>query len=289
MNMIESCRRITRRSKSNFYYSFFFLPRHQREAIYSVYAFCRCIDDAVDQAPSAAAASEALKQWREQISRMPKDARGHPVLRALSNTIHEFKIPKEYFEELISGVEMDLDHPRYETFESLRPYCHRVASVVGLICVEIFGYRETATREHAVHQGIAFQLTNIIRDVASDARRGRIYIPLEDLKQFGYTESELLTSTYNSAFVALMRFQCTRAREYYRKAQAYLTQTDRRSLLASEIMGEIYYRILIEIERSGYNVFRGKIALPSRTKAAIALKTFIRNRLRMKHALPEGP
>lgn len=282
MKLLESCRRITKRSKSNFYYSFLFLPRSQREAIYAVYAFCRCIDDVVDHSPSAVQAAEDLKQWRDLVRKCRDAPLDHPVLTPLGNAIREFNIPIGYFEELINGVEMDLYKPRYETFETLRPYCYRVASIVGLICIEIFGHREPATREHAVHQGIAFQLTNIIRDVKTDAQRDRIYIPLEDLNRFGYSEHDLLSRVYNPAFVELMRFQCERAKAYYRAARSFLTPRDRPNLVASEIMGRIYFRILEEIERSNYNVFNGKISLSSGSKLALALRGWLANRFNLQ-------
>lgn len=279
LDVLNYCRQITKASGSNFYYSFFFLPRKQREAIYSVYAFCRSIDDVVDRSTSAPKAMEELKRWRQQVDQCYTGFIDHPVLTPLFKTIQEFHLPREYFEELINGVEMDLHKHRYATFEDLRPYCYRVASAVGLLCIEIFGYTEPVIREHALHQGIAFQLTNILRDIKSDAARGRIYLPLEDLKHFGYSEGELLSSTYNQAFMDLMRFECQRARDYYQKAHKQLARKDRSTMVASEIMGGIYYRILQEIEQSEYNVFERKISLPRYTKAGLALKIWLSNRL----------
>jgi phytoene synthase len=279
MDVVKYCRQITKASKSNFYYSFLFLPKRQQEALYSVYAFCRSIDDVVDRNSSVSKAMEEIKEWRRHIDRCYTGFIDHPVLTPLAKTIHEYHLPMEYFEELIHGMEMDLHQHRYATFEELHPYCYRVASVVGLICIEIFGYTEAVAREHAIHQGIAFQLTNILRDIKSDAARGRIYLPQEDLKQFGYSEQELLASTYNPAFVELMRFECQRARDYYQKARELLPSRDRHSMVASEIMGEIYYRILQEIERSGYNVFEKKISLPRYTRLGLALKIWVSNRL----------
>lgn len=279
MDLVAYSRKIAKASKSNFYYSFLFLPRRQREAIYSVYAFCRSIDDVVDRNISTPKAMEEIQQWRERLDRCYEGQSDHPVLVSLAKAIQEFSIPRELFDELIKGVEMDLYQNRYATFEELRPYCYRVASVVGLICIKIFGSTEEATREHAIHQGIAFQLTNILRDIRADAARGRIYIPTEDLKRFDYSEEELLACTYNPAFVNLMRFECQRAREYYRKARALLANEDRPVMVASEIMGGIYYRILEEIEQAGYNVFETNIILPTRTKLGIALKAWAGNRL----------
>ncbi len=279
MDVVKYCRQITKASKSNFYYSFLFLPKRQREALYSVYAFCRSIDDVVDRNTSVPKAMEKLKEWRQHIDRCYTGFIDHPVLIPLAKTIHEYHLPIEYFEELINGMEMDLHKNRYATFEELRPYCYRVASVVGLICIEIFGYTEPVVCEHAIHQGIAFQLTNILRDIKSDAARGRIYLPQEDLKRFGYSEEELLASTYNPAFVELMRFECQRARDYYQKARELLPRQDRHSMVASEIMEGIYHRILLKIEGSGYNVFEKKISLPRYTRLGLALKIWISNGL----------
>jgi phytoene synthase len=286
VDFIKYSRQITKASRSNFYYAFLFLPKKQREALYAVYAFCRLIDDVVDRNTSPAKAMGELKQWREQIARCyegqtnpPAGRADHPILTSLSKIIQEFHLPREYFEELINGVEMDLHYSRYTTFEELYPYCYRVAAIVGLICAEIFGYTESATRDHAIHQGIAFQLTNILRDVKSDAARGRIYLPLDDLKRFGYSEQELLNSVYNQAFVDLMCFECQRAKNYYHDAKEFLSSRDRPSMVASEIMGGIYYRILQEIERSNFNVFGKKISLPGYTKLSLALKIWLANRL----------
>ncbi len=278
MDVVKYCRQITKASKSNFYYSFLFLPKRQREALYSVYAFCRSIDDVVDRNTSIPKAMEELKEWRQHIDRCYTGFIDHPVLIPLAKTIHEYHLPIEYFEELINGMEMDLHKNRYATFEELRPYCYRVASVVGLICIEIFGYTEPVVGEHAIHQGIAFQLTNILRDIKSDAARGRIYLPQEDLKRFGYSEEELLGSTYNPAFVELMRFECQRTRDYYQKARDLLPRQDRHSMVASEIMEGIYHRILLKIEGSGYNVFEKKISLPRYTRLGLALKIWLGNR-----------
>lgn len=276
---IAYCRRITKASRSNFYYAFLLLPRAQSEAIQTVYAFCRCVDDAVDQSASPEEAKKELDQWREQMRRCLEVPPSHPLLAALAGTIRKYNIPLEYFEELISGMEMDLHSRRYATFEDLRLYCYRAASVVGLICLKIFGTTRPEAEEHAVHQGLAFQLTNILRDLRADAERGRIYLPLEDLERFRYTEKDLMDSVYNPPFVEMMAFQCARARAHYEKARACLPPQDRRRLLASEVMAAVYYRILREIERRNYDVFTKKIALPRRAKLALALRTWLSNRL----------
>lgn len=267
---------ITKTSRTNFYYAFLFLPKAQREALYTVYAFARLVDDAVDLAPSPLAAAEAVAGWREELARVYSGASvqqpGHPVARQLSVVARQFRLPKDYFDLLIDGVEMDLTHQRYDTFEQLSRYCYRVASVVGLICIEIFGYRNPATKDYAVAQGMAFQLTNILRDIKTDADKGRIYLPLEELARFGYGEADLLAHHYSDAFVELMTFQCERARAYYDKAAGLLPAEDRRAMLASEIMGGIYRRLLDEIDTRRYNVFEEEIRLSAPAKLLIALR-----------------
>jgi phytoene synthase len=272
---------ITKASRTNFYYAFLFLPKAQREALYAVYAFSRLVDDAVDQAVSPLAAGEALAYWRNELARVYGSGGGEPaepVARQLAETAKRFRIPRDYFDALIDGVEMDLTRTRYETFEQLSHYCYRVASVVGLICIEIFGYRNPSARDYAIAQGMAFQLTNILRDIKIDAAKGRIYIPREELARFGYDEAELLAHHYTDAFVELMAFQCERARAYYDKAAGLLPVEDRRSMLASEIMGGIYRRLLDEIEARRYNVFEEEIRLSAPTKLLIALRTWAGNR-----------
>ena len=273
---------ITKASRTNFYYAFLFLPKEKREALYAVYAFSRLVDDAVDQASSTGAAAEAVAHWRGELARVygtggagaSEPPLGHPVARQLAGVVKQFRIPRDYFDALIDGVEMDLTQTRYATFEALSRYCYRVASVVGLICIEIFGYRNPATKDYAVAQGMAFQLTNILRDIKTDAAHGRIYLPQEELARFGYGEAELLAGRYNDAFVELMAFQCERARAYYDKAAGLLPFEDRRSMLASEIMGGIYRRLLDEIEARRYHIFEEEIRLSAPAKLLIALRTW---------------
>jgi phytoene synthase len=263
---------ITKASRTNFYYAFLFLPKEKREALYAVYAFARLVDDAVDQAPSPGAAADAVRQWRQELVQTFAGAPAHPVTQQLKPVIDRLHLPREYFDALIDGVEMDLTRTRYETFEQLSHYCYRVASVIGLICIEIFGYRNPVTKEYAIAQGMAFQLTNILRDIRVDADRGRIYLPQEELARFGYGETELLAHHQTDAFVELMAFQCERARAYYDKAANLLPAEDRRSMLASEIMGGIYRRLLDEIEAKHYDVFEEEIRLSAPAKLLIALR-----------------
>ncbi len=271
--------RLTKKSKSNFYYSFFSLPGEKRKALYSIYALCRSLDDAVDNSPSRLEASEALLKWTDEIIDMFEGRPTHPLTVELKPFVDKYSIPQKYFLELIRGVEIDLIKDRYETFDELHKYCYRVASVVGLICVEVFGYRNATTLGYAVDLGIAMQLTNILRDIKTDALKGRIYLPLEDLKRFGYTEEDLCSSTYNKAFIEIMQFECNRAWSYYKRAQENLPKEDQKAMVAAEIMRAIYSRLLQKIESENYNVFNAPPRLPGMQKFFIVLKTWAKNRL----------
>lgn len=268
------CRDITKRQAKNFYYAFLFLPRPKREAIYAVYAFCRYCDDIADGDQPVATQQLLLEAWRQELDSCYAGKPTHLITRALQSVIDTYGIPKHYFEELIDGVEMDLTIRRYATFADLERYCYRVASVVGLMCIEIFGYRHVGVREYARHLGIALQLTNIVRDVREDAERGRIYLPLEDLQVFHYPEAALLARQYTPAFVSLMAFQAERAMTYYRKAAACLHPGDSAALIAPEIMAGIYQATLRKIAHRRYNVFLGRVSLPGMRKVLIALRIF---------------
>ena len=272
-------RKVTKGSGSNFYYAFLSLPKPKREAIYAIYAFCRLSDDLVDEVETGGDPVAALTRWRKELDAYFQEGLGPPIIAAVGQAARRFNIPKAYFEELLDGMEMDLTRARYATFEQLYAYCYRVASVVGLICIEIFGYTNPRTKEYAERMGIAFQLTNILRDLAVDARQGRIYLPQDELKRFGYSEDDLLAGRHNEAFVELMRFQCERARDYFRAAAVALPAEDKRSLLAAEIMRAIYYRLLLKIERLRYNVFAGNIALPKTQKLLLAGGLWLRSTL----------
>ena len=274
---------------TNFYYSFLVLPPRKRRAIVGVWDFCRAVDDAVDEvAPGPDVKTRAAAQldtWRVELEACyatigetgegPRTAQG----QALQAYIREFNLPRTPFSDLIDGVGMDLSCARYPTFDALAEYCRRVASTVGLICVEIFGYRDPRSREYAVNLGMALQLTNIIRDVASDLERGRTYLPTEDLVRFGVTEEILRHGKVTPEVRALLEFECARARDYYRRAAACLPPADSRSLVAAEIMGGIYFEILERIERAGYDVFRERIRVPRPYRALIALRIWARSLL----------
>lgn len=257
------CASITRRSSSNFYYAFMLLPAERRRALYSVYAFCRFVDDIADE-QSAGKPAELLTRWREELGRVYHGAPTHPISRALAHNVRRFAIPRRYFEEIIDGVEMDLGRTRYATFEELRLYCYRVASAVGLVCIEIFGYRNPRTRQYAENLGIAFQLTNIIRDLSEDAGRGRIYLPLEDLGRFGVTEDEILRGVDTLELRRLLEHQVERARSFYALAEQALPAEDRAAMVCAEAMRAIYRSLLERIASKGCGVVgrRYRISTP---------------------------
>ena len=260
---------------TSFYYSFLVLPPRKRNAIIAVWDFCRAVDDAVDEEEEKGRAAEQLRAWRAELTSCYIGARpATPQAQALQPYVREFNLPRQPFEDLIDGVEMDLRQARYPTFEALAEYCRRVASTVGLICVEIFGYRDPATRDYAVNLGMALQLTNIIRDVAVDLANGRVYLPAEDLHRFGVEEEHLRAGHVTPEVRALLAHASARARDYYRRAAAALPRRDARSLVAAEIMGAIYYEILRRIERANYDVFSRRIRVPRLRRAAIAARIF---------------
>ncbi len=269
---------ITQNRQSNFYYSFLILPKPQRDAIETIYTFCRVTDDIVDEGPDDTEKHARLLHWTDELKRALYGVSTFTLLNKLGTIIHRFRIPVDHFYDLIKGMEMDLTQNRYGTFSELEQYCYRVASTVGLICAEVFGYRNAETRQYAINLGIALQLTNILRDIKSDAKRGRIYLPLEDIHRFGYTEEELFAGTYNERFVELMKFECQRAHEYFRRAKSSLAEEDKVLFSAARTMGNIYYLLLRRIERSHYNVFDRRIRLSSPIKLFVAIALRVRNK-----------
>jgi phytoene synthase len=270
--------RLTRRSRSNFFYAFLCLPRLQREAIYAVYAFCRIVDDAVDLGRDREEQQRVLRHWREEIGRVYGGAPEHPAAQRLRDAVRTFPIPREALLEVIAGVEMDLERSTYETFEDLYPYCYRVASAVGLCCIEIFGYEDPRAREYAVNLGIALQLTNILRDVHADALAGRIYVPQEDLRRFRVSAEDLAAARYTPEFVQLMAFEAAVARRYYERAWAALPPGDAPRLFAAEIMGRTYFALLRAIEARRFRVFGTRVGLPAYRRIGIAFSCWLRAR-----------
>jgi 15-cis-phytoene synthase len=257
---------ITRQSKSNLALAFISLGPERRRDMTVFYAFCRVIDDIADSAdPNIDEKRRRLLNWRLWLRTATAD---EPVLaRDVRAVLHKYSIAPEMLEEIIAGVEMDLEKWRYATFEELRVYCYRVASAVGLVSIEIFGYQDAACRQYAIELGLALQITNIIRDVGKDLRNGRIYLPQEDLARFDYRESELSDRQYNDRFVRLMEFEATRAREFFRRAAALLPRVDRRSMIAAEIMASLYRALLHRIETDRFRVFEKEYRLSKLEKA----------------------
>jgi phytoene synthase len=274
----ERCAEITRRSSSNFYYAFKLLPPERRRALYAVYAFCRFVDDIADE-DSIRDPAALLARWREELDRVYGGAPTRAISRALADAARRFSIPRQCFDEFIAGMEMDLTRKRYATFEELRLYCYRAASVVGLMCIEIFGYSNPGAKVYAENLGIAFQITNILRDVREDAGRGRIYLPLEDLARFGVTEDEILHGTYSDAFVRLMEFEANRAREYYERAERALPPEDRGSLMTAEAMRSIYRALLNLIVSSNYRVLDRRLSLSAPRKLYLVGRAWASSRL----------
>ena len=268
---------------TSFYYSFLVLPAAQRRAVVAVWDFCRAVDDAVDEAPEDQRAAQ-VRMWRDELVRCfeagtPETPQG----RTLKPVIGAFHLSRQPFDSLIEGVEMDLNTSRYATFANLYEYCIRVASAVGLMCIEIFGCRDPQSRQYAIDLGVALQLTNILRDVPGDLERGRVYIPLEDFARFGCHEGDLGAEAVHAghgvrspAVKQLLAFQAQRARDYYRRADAVLPRRDARRLVAARIMGAIYRGILRRIEAKGYDVFTEVIRVPRPRRALIAATTWAR-------------
>jgi 15-cis-phytoene synthase len=269
----EYCQQKAAQSGSSFYYSFLFLPPPRRRAITALYAFCREVDDAVDEVADPAVARTKLAWWRQEVARTFDGTPQHPVAQALVPIVREFALPPEHFQAVIDGMAMDLEQARYVDFAALELYCHRVAGVVGLMSAEIFGYTDPRTRGYARDLGVAFQLTNICRDVGEDARRGRIYLPQEDLARFGVAPSALLQAEYTDAVRSLMAFEVSRAQAWYERALAQLPAVDRKAQRTGLIMAAIYRTLLDEIARDGYRVLDRRTSLTPLRKLWIAWKT----------------
>ena len=263
--------------KTSFYYSFLVLPAEQRHAIIAVWDFCRAVDDAIDE-PAAAPDpdGDAVAFWRAELARcFDGGAPQTPQGRRLQPCIGQFNLPRQAFEDVIDGVAMDLHTTRYETFADLFEYCRRVASAVGLICIQVFGCTSARAGEYALTLGAALQLTNILRDIKDDLARGRVYLPLEDLKQCGCTVDDLARGEPTEPVRRVIAFECRRARDLYARASAQLPPEDRRRLVAAEIMRAVYFETLRRIERRGYDVFTTRTRVPRPRQALIALKQWL--------------
>jgi phytoene synthase len=273
----EYCKEKAASSGSSFYYSFLFLPKSKRQAITALYAFCREVDDIADDCKDISVARIKLAWWRSEIAHLYAGKPQHPVSKALAEAIERYHLDEEHFLEIIDGMEMDLDQNRYADFKQLQLYCYRVASVVGLLSVQIFGFKDRKTLKYAHDLGMALQLTNIIRDVGEDARRNRIYLPLDELKKFGVTEAEILNSQSSDKTQALLEFQIERAETFYDRALRELPADDRKTQQTGLMMAAIYRTLLREIKADNpTQVLNARISLPPLRKFWLACKTFIK-------------
>ncbi|ACK54898.1 presqualene diphosphate synthase HpnD [Thauera aminoaromatica] len=276
MNPHDYCQDKAAKSGSSFYYSFMFLPAERRQAITALYAFCREVDDVVDECHDLSLAQTKLEWWRQEVGRIYGGLPTHPVGHALKDVLKGFRLPQEQLLEIIDGMAMDLSQTRYLDFKGLQLYCYRVASVVGLLAAEIFGYQDRQTLKYAHDLGLAFQLTNIIRDVGEDARRGRIYLPIEDLQRFNVPAKDLLEARYSDAFRELMAFQAERAEKFYDQAFAQLPAIDRKAQRPGLVMAAIYRTLLREIARDGFLVLDRRTSLTPLRKVWLAGTTWFR-------------
>jgi phytoene synthase len=275
MSPDEYCQEKTAKSGSSFYYSFLFLPPERRRAITALYAFCREVDDTVDECTDQSIARIKLHWWRNEVATMYKGAATHPVMQALMPHLQAYQLEEKHLQAIIDGMEMDLDQTRYLDYPALQKYCWHVASVVGILSASIFGVTQPKTLEFAEKLGLAFQLTNIIRDVGEDARKGRIYLPINELQQFNVTAADLLNAKHSDRFENLMRFQVERAQKVYDEAFALLPKEDRRAQRPGLMMAAIYRTVLKEIELDGFHVLNQRISLTPIRKLWLAWKTYI--------------
>jgi len=278
MDSHDYCQQKAAASGSSFYYSFLFLPKPKRQAITALYAFCREVDDVADECTDVAIARTKLAWWRTEIANLYAGHPQHPVTQALAEAVRDYNLAEEHFQEIIDGMEMDLDQNRYRDFKELHLYCYRVASVVGLLSASIFGYRDRGTLKYAHDLGLAFQLTNIVRDVGEDARRGRIYLPLDEMAQHGVSEADILQGRESDQVRRLLESQIERAEEYYRRAFEQLPEVDRRDQRTGLIMAAIYRALLEEIRQGGCEkVLNQRVSLTPLRKLWLAWKTWLRN------------
>jgi phytoene synthase len=275
MSPDEYCQQKTVQSGSSFYYSFLFLPHERRRAITALYAFCREVDDTVDNATDESVARIKLAWWRTEVSAMFKGTPTHPVTQAMQPHLAAFNIQEQHLQAIVEGMEMDLNQSRYLDYPGLQRYCWHVAGVVGILSASIFGVTDPQTLKYAEKLGLAFQLTNIIRDVGEDARKGRIYLPVNELQQFGVTAADILNARHSDKFEALMRHQAERARKVYDEAFALLPKQDRRAQRPGLMMAAIYRTLLEEIEHDNFQVLNQRISLTPLRKLWLAWKAYV--------------
>jgi len=278
--MIDTAKDIAKTSRSSFYYAFNLLPEEKRDAMNTVYAFCRKTDDIIDEGNEPDEIKfEKLHKWRIELEKAFNGHSDYTLLNKLGRTINKFNIPYEPFFELLKGMEMDLQNKRYLTFDDLRLYCYRVASTVGLMCIEIFGYKHKSAKEFAVNLGIALQLTNILRDIKKDSLKGRIYLPQEDLKKFSYSEEDIFKQNYDERFIGLMKYEVERAEKFFENATENLNLDDKKAMFAARAMQHIYKRLLEKIIEAEYNIYQKNIRVSSFEKVGISLRDQAKYRL----------
>lgn len=280
------CRDLTRERAKNFYYAFLSLPRRQRQAIYAAYAFCRSCDDYSDEPMDPGRRLELLEGYRAQLRQCFQGEPTGPVFLALHDASQRYHIPLEYFDDIINGVQMDLTISRYTSFEELHTYCYRVASVVGLMSIQVFGYSAPQAKQHAIDLGVAMQLVNILRDIKEDAQRDRIYLPLDEMERFGYAEGDLFAGVVNEPFVELMKFQAQRARRHFEGGGRLLPLLPIRSRPCPAILRGLYTQLLNRIEARRYNVYDGPVRLSTSEKLWLACTIWTKTLL--KSLLPGG-
>ena len=268
----DHCQRIAKEHAKNFYYAFKTLPTDKRRAIYATYAFCRLCDDIADEEMPLEEKDRQFAATRRMLDDSMRGDNDGPVFTALQDAAKVFGIPKEYFEEVIEGVEMDLTKTRFANFEELREYCHKVASVVGLVCIEVFGYEDPRAKEYAIDLGLAMQITNILRDVKEDAERGRVYLPLDEIERYGYSVEELMAGVVNEPFRRLMAHQAQRARAYFKSGGRLLPLIDQESRVCPAVLHGVYSALLDRIEASGFEVFERRIRVSNPRKVMITAR-----------------
>jgi phytoene synthase len=271
----QVCHKITKREAKNFYYGFRTLPEPKRYAIYAAYAFCRQCDDAVDTQGNESSKLQTLNQAHERLLQCYAGLPADPVMIALHDAITHYRIPRAYFEELLEGMAMDVQRSRYQTFQELHSYCYRAASVIGLICLEIFSYHQPQAKTFAVDLGLAMQLTNILRDIKEDGERGRIYLPLQELRDFGVSENDLLAGNMTDALRMLLRYQARRARKYFASGIRLLPLLPPRSRMCTAVLQGLYSEILDRIEAANYDVFSKRISLSTREKTQLLARHWL--------------
>lgn len=267
----DSAKQIVKKSKTNFLYSTIFLEQEKQDALKIIYSFCRHSDDIVDDEHFDLETKKMhLGEWKNEFILSQNSSSRIKILNDLKYVTDKYKIPADIFLDLLKGMEMDLEKSRYRTFEELQQYCYYVASTVGLMTIEIFGYKDNAIKNFAVNLGIALQLTNILRDIKKDADKGRIYLPLDDLVKYNYSEKDLLESKYNEKFIELMKYECDLTKSFYKKANSYLVNSEKGRMMSARIMEHIYYKLLKKIEKKKYNVFEKRIRVSNFKKLFLA-------------------